>query len=81
MSPEPPLEWPRARQWDFGPLTIFRNPDAGVWLEVAGFRFGPGQCGERTWNRRTNDVWCYRPFDHAGPHAYDVPSALAAASR
>ena len=66
----PDADAPRRWQVDIGPLTIFRNPDAGVWLEIAGFRLGPGQCGEKTWNRE-NDQWCLRPYGHDGRHVYD----------
>jgi hypothetical protein len=70
--------WPRVHQWWIGPLTIFRNPDAGYGLAINGWLLiGPGQCGEVTWDRATNDRWCYRPFRHRGPHAYSVADALA----
>jgi hypothetical protein len=72
--------WPRARTWYLGPLHIFRNPDAGVGLEVNGYRlFGPGQCGEMTF-RCPGDRWCYLIYRHKGPHVETLQAALAALS-
>jgi hypothetical protein len=69
----PRRTWARAHNWYLGPVRIFCNADAGVGLELNGWRlWGSGQCGEQTWNRATNDRWCHLPFGHLSDHEYSI---------